>query len=238
MFKGWKQHFEVLRESLLLDREARANRQLHAEPEFLPAALEILERPPSPVGRLVLWLLMGFLFLALLWACLGKLDVVATADGKIIPRGNVKLIQSADLGVVRKIYVVDVNMAGGGIRKRSHEADQRRLPGTGGSHQRGYRAGPRIERESTQDGFAGVVFESDILESDVPLDTIQLFDAGRVVIFRTFLQYFVHPVESRKRLCNLRADAGDLKGRSYHEAQKKSELEEVSDRNHSCGSRQ
>lgn len=114
MFKGWKQHFEVLRESLLLDREARANRQLHAEPEFLPAALEILERPPSPVGRLVLWLLMGFLFLALLWACLGKLDVVATADGKIIPRGNVKLIQSADLGVVRKIYVVDGQMVAKG----------------------------------------------------------------------------------------------------------------------------
>ncbi|GAB3346830.1 HlyD family type I secretion periplasmic adaptor subunit [Lysobacter tyrosinilyticus] len=107
MFKGWKRHFDVLRESLAIDREGRANRQLHAEPEFLPAALEILESPPNPMGRLVLWLLLSFLLLALLWACLGKLDVVAVAEGKVIPRGNIKLIQSADLGVVRQIYVVE-----------------------------------------------------------------------------------------------------------------------------------
>jgi len=75
------------------------------ETAFLPAALEILETPPSPIGRLVLWLIMAFLAIALAWACLAKIDIVASAPGRIAPRGEVKLIQAADMGVVRAILV-------------------------------------------------------------------------------------------------------------------------------------
>jgi len=41
------------------------------------------------------------------WASLGHIDIVATAQGRIIPRGRVKIIQAADTGVVRDIRVVD-----------------------------------------------------------------------------------------------------------------------------------
>lgn len=68
---------------------------------FLPAALEVLETPPNPLGRLILWAILGFLALALAWSILGTVDVVSVGEGKIVPRGQVKVIQAADTGVVR-----------------------------------------------------------------------------------------------------------------------------------------
>ena len=45
--------------------------------------------------------------LALLWASLGHVDIVATATGKIIPTGRSKVIQPFETGVVRAIRVAD-----------------------------------------------------------------------------------------------------------------------------------
>jgi hemolysin D len=45
--------------------------------------------------------------LALAWATFGKVDIVATATGKIIPSGRTKLIQPLETGVVRAIRVHD-----------------------------------------------------------------------------------------------------------------------------------
>src|SRR5262249_6859632 len=44
---------------------------------------------------------------ALAWAGLGKVDIVATAPGKIIPSGRTKVIQPFETGVVRAIHVRD-----------------------------------------------------------------------------------------------------------------------------------
>lgn len=106
-FAGIKQHWDVFRESLRLDRKEARGRSTSAEPEFLPAALEILEKPPNPAGRALLWALISFLIIAVVWACLGKLDMVASASGKVTPRGSVKTIQPSDYGVVRAIHVVE-----------------------------------------------------------------------------------------------------------------------------------
>jgi hemolysin D len=75
------------------------------EKEFLPAILEITDTPPSPVGRLVLWALFITVFGTILWSFFGHVDEVATAPGKLIPIGNVQVIQAEDKGVVKKIYV-------------------------------------------------------------------------------------------------------------------------------------
>jgi hemolysin D len=72
---------------------------------FLPAALEIIETPPSPAGRATGAAIIGVFCLALVWACLGSVDIVATAPGKIVPSGRTKLIQPFDTGVVRAIHV-------------------------------------------------------------------------------------------------------------------------------------
>lgn len=73
--------------------------------DFLPAALAILEKPPSPAGRLLGYALIVLFGIAILWACLGKVDVVASADGKIIPSSRVKSIQALQKGVVNDIFV-------------------------------------------------------------------------------------------------------------------------------------
>ncbi len=100
-------HLGVLRESLRLQKEEDKTRTELAETEFLPAALEVLETPPHPVARGLLWALLAFVGIALVWSIFGHIDVVAVAQGKIIPRGRVRIIQAADAGVVRAIHVVD-----------------------------------------------------------------------------------------------------------------------------------
>lgn len=75
------------------------------ETEFLPSILEVTETPPSPVGRLVLWTIVILLVAGSLWAWFGEVDEVATASGKIIPVGQVKLVQSGNKGVIKELYV-------------------------------------------------------------------------------------------------------------------------------------
>jgi hemolysin D len=82
-------------------------RKEREELAFLPAALEIIETPPSPIGRAIALLLMLFFCLALTWASLGTVDIVASAPGKIIPSGRTKVVQPFETGVVRAIHVRD-----------------------------------------------------------------------------------------------------------------------------------
>jgi hemolysin D len=77
------------------------------ERAFLPAALEIVETPPSPVGRSIGAVIIALFSLALIWACLGKIDIVASAQGKIVPSGRTKVVQPFETGVVRAIHVQD-----------------------------------------------------------------------------------------------------------------------------------
>jgi hemolysin D len=74
---------------------------------FLPAALEIVETPPSPVGRAIGVAIVALFCLALTWATFGQVDIVASASGKVVPSGRVKLIQPFETGVVRAIQVRD-----------------------------------------------------------------------------------------------------------------------------------
>lgn len=77
------------------------------ETEFLPAALEIIETPAAPLGRAIAATIIGFFLIALIWACIGTLDVITTAQGKIIPTERTKVIQPMETGVVRAIHVQD-----------------------------------------------------------------------------------------------------------------------------------
>lgn len=75
------------------------------ELEFLPAVLEIQETPPLPISRYILWAIMLFFTIAVAWACIGEVDIVSVAQGKIVPSGRVKVIQPLETGVVRQIHV-------------------------------------------------------------------------------------------------------------------------------------
>jgi hemolysin D len=74
---------------------------------FLPAALEIVETPPSPLGRTIAFVIIALFCLALAWASLSRVDIIASATGKIIPIGHTKIIQPFETGVIRAIHVRD-----------------------------------------------------------------------------------------------------------------------------------
>ena len=79
-----------------------------AEPDyhdFSPPLLRLQSAPPNPLGRKVLWVLLAMLAALLLWALLGRLDIVAVAEGKLIPESYVKIVQPAESGIVKDILV-------------------------------------------------------------------------------------------------------------------------------------
>ncbi len=73
--------------------------------EFLPAALEIQASPPPKWSRSLLWTIILLLIAALSWASWAEIDIIATAVGKIVPTGQVKIIQPLETGVVKTIFV-------------------------------------------------------------------------------------------------------------------------------------
>lgn len=73
--------------------------------DFSPPLLRLQDSPPNPLGRKVLWLLLTLLAALLLWAILGRLDIVAVAEGKLIPESYVKIVQPAESGIVKDILV-------------------------------------------------------------------------------------------------------------------------------------
>jgi hemolysin D len=95
----FKQKLQKLK-SLLADWQRRDDSL-----EFLPAALEVMETPPSPFGRVIIWTIIIFFLIAIIWACLGKVDIVAIAQGKIVPGERVKIIQPLEAGIVKAIHV-------------------------------------------------------------------------------------------------------------------------------------
>ena len=85
----------------------RAHKRRAEEMAFLPAALEIVETPPSPIGRTIGVTIILLFCAALAWAWWGTIDIVAAATGKIVPSGRTKVIQPFETGVVRSIRVQD-----------------------------------------------------------------------------------------------------------------------------------
>ena len=73
--------------------------------EFAPAILRVEQAPPSPLPRLILYTLLTLFAVALLWAALGRLDIIAVAQGKLVPQSFLKIVQPAESGIVKEILV-------------------------------------------------------------------------------------------------------------------------------------
>ncbi len=84
----------------------RLGERIQADPrDFQPALVRLQEAPPNPLGRRVLWVTIAFLAALILWATFGKLDIVAVAEGKLVPDTYLKIVQPTDSGVVKEILV-------------------------------------------------------------------------------------------------------------------------------------
>jgi hemolysin D len=75
------------------------------EAEFLPAALSLQQKAVSPAPRVAMWLLIAFAVLAVLWSVFGRVDIVATAQGKIIPSEGTQMVQPIGTATVKAIHV-------------------------------------------------------------------------------------------------------------------------------------
>ena len=73
--------------------------------DFAPSILAIQARPASPLPRAMLYTLLTLFVLIALWAIFGKVDVVAVAQGKLVPQSYLKIVQPAEAGIVKEILV-------------------------------------------------------------------------------------------------------------------------------------
>ncbi len=100
--------------------------------EFSPPLIRLQESPPSPLGRRVIHVLIGLLAALLVWSVLGRLDIVAVAEGKLVPHSFLKIVQPAEAGIVREILVREGEQVAAGqvlmrMDARLSEADRRIL---------------------------------------------------------------------------------------------------------------
>ena len=93
---AWQQRHELAGPARMADETA-----------FLPAALSLQATPPHPAPRRVMWAIISLFTIALLWACFGKVDIVAVAPGRIVVSDGTKLLQPLEASVVKAIRVQD-----------------------------------------------------------------------------------------------------------------------------------
>ena len=75
--------------------------------EFLPSMTVTMQRPPSLHARFISVLIMLFVIITLLWLFFSKVDIVISAQGKVVPSGNIKVVQAVEQGVVKRILIKD-----------------------------------------------------------------------------------------------------------------------------------
>lgn len=77
----------------------------HDDLAFHPPLIRLQQAAPHPQGRRVLWMLLALLAFLLVWALLGRLDIVAVAEGKLVSASYLKIVQPSEAGIVKEILV-------------------------------------------------------------------------------------------------------------------------------------
>lgn len=100
--------------------------------EFKPALVEIQDAPASPVGRFLIWFIASLIFISIVWSSLATIDIIAMAQGKVIPIGNTKVIQAHSDGTISNIYIREGSYVKKGdllikIDEDSYKAEQQSL---------------------------------------------------------------------------------------------------------------
>jgi hemolysin D len=130
----------------------------HADPlAFHPPLIRLQHAAPHPQGRRVLWALLALLAFLLVWALVGRLDIVAVADGKLVPASYLKIVQPSEAGIVKDILVREgESVSAGQVLMRMDalltEAD---LVALGTDHTRRRLQLARIDAELSGQGFVG-----------------------------------------------------------------------------------
>jgi hemolysin D len=73
--------------------------------DFAPGLLSIQESPPARLPRAVMYTVSVLFVILLVWALFGKLNIIASAEGRLVPQTYVKIVQPSDAGIVKEILV-------------------------------------------------------------------------------------------------------------------------------------
>ena len=73
--------------------------------DFMPAMLEIIERPAHKAGTVIILCVFSLLIAAVIWACLSKTDIVVTSSGTVQPVGNISSLNSYASGTIKSINI-------------------------------------------------------------------------------------------------------------------------------------
>ena len=82
-----------------------AKRQEKLKYDFLPEAVEIVEKPTSPMGALVIGTVALMVVFFAGWAILGRMDEVVSARGRIVNVTGIQIVQTSNGGVIDEICV-------------------------------------------------------------------------------------------------------------------------------------
>ena len=108
MWEQLKRYWEIAKLALLQEKASKNSKvkgMNEHEKEFLPAVLEVTEMPPSHAARVLTYVIMLMFTTLILWSILGKIDIIATASGKLMPASNIKTIQTLTDSEIEEIYV-------------------------------------------------------------------------------------------------------------------------------------
>lgn len=70
-----------------------------------PEVSDVIAKMPWWATRGLLYIIVTFVIVAIVWASLSKIDVVAEGRGTLVPEGYVKPVQAAGSGVVQNVFV-------------------------------------------------------------------------------------------------------------------------------------
>ena len=76
-----------------------------SDADFVSEAEAAWVRGPNPRSKILLLAVLGFFFVALLWAQFAVLDEVTHANGTVIPSSRVQVIQNLEGGILKEILV-------------------------------------------------------------------------------------------------------------------------------------
>lgn len=149
------------------------------EMAFLPAALEIQASPPSPAGRAILWSILAVFTLTIVWATFSRVDIVAVAQGRIIPSGHSKTVQPLEIGTVTAIHVTEGQRVAAGdvlieLDQTSARADVERL---------------MKERDTAAREMARFRLLSDWLQREQAPTVVELHDASDNLLVRQWREF-------------------------------------------------
>ncbi len=87
-----------------IERNTRI-REENLKYDFLPSMLEIIDKPESKYSSIIIILVLALIISSVIWASIAKTDITVTAQGSIIPKGNLIAVTSIYGGEVKKICV-------------------------------------------------------------------------------------------------------------------------------------